>query len=86
MLNRIECTRTGGVTLVVRVNDAIQRFAAPKFGDIDFITYREQKGGSISCGERKPPESVYVTWMPLATPSAGVAGRPVAVEFLPDKQ
>ena len=85
-LDRIECTRAGAVTLVVRAEGAVIRFAIPQLADIDFITYREQKGGTISCGERKPPEAVYVTWVPLETPASGVTGRAVAVEFLPDKR
>lgn len=84
-LERIECSRTEGVTLFVRVNGDAKRFAARQFGDIEFITYREQQGGSISCGERKPADRVYVTWLPLDTATDGVTGRPVAVEFLPDK-
>ena len=85
-LERIDCTRTGAVTLVVRSGSEVKRFAAPQFSDVDFITYRELQGGSIACGERKTPEGVYVTWVPLASAAAGVAGRPVAVEFLPEKR
>jgi hypothetical protein len=82
----IECSQRTGVTLVVRADGAVKRFIAREFGHIEFITYREQQGGSISCGERKPPDAVYVTWLPLEKSITGIAGRPVAVEFLPDKR
>lgn len=85
-LDRIECTSAGAVTLIVRAEGTVMRFAIPQLADIDFITYREQKGGTISCGDRKPPEAVYVTWVPLDPPTAGVSGRAVAVEFLPDSR
>ena len=85
-LEAIECSRTGGITLVVRADGTVKRFTARQFPDIDFITYREQQGGAISCGNRKPPDAVYVTWLPLEKPAPGAAGRPVAVEFLPDKK
>ena len=85
-LERIECARGGAVTLVVRVDDKVNRYTAPRFSDIEFITYREQQGGAISCGVRQPADRVYVTWRPLETPAAGVGGRPVAVEFLADKK
>jgi hypothetical protein len=84
-LERIECARSGAITLFVRVANNVQRFAAPAFSDVDFIVYSEQGGGSIGCGDRTPPDPVYVTWRPLEKPPAGIAGRPVAVEFLPPK-
>ena len=55
VLERIDCARPSGITLVVRADGGVKRFTAAQFSDIDFITYREQQGGSISCGERKPP-------------------------------
>ena len=83
LLERLECGRNGAVTLVLRTGGALQRFTAPAFGDIEFITYREGGGGSINCGERKPPDLVYLTWVPTTEASSGTPGRPVAVEFLP---
>ena len=85
-LERIDCVGNGPVTLVVRSGTDVKRFTALQFSDIDFFTYREQQSGSVSCGNRKPPEAVYVTWRALSTPATGVTGRPVAVEFLPDKR
>ena len=82
-LEAIECSGNSGITLVVTANGAVKRFTARQFSDVDFITYREQQGGSISCGERKPPERIYITWLPLDSPADGKAGRAVAVEFLP---
>ncbi len=85
-LEKLECSRNGAVTLIVRAGRELKRFTAAAFSDIEFITYRqEQQGGRINCGERKPPEAVYVTWMPLPTTKDGILGRPVAVEFLPVK-
>ena len=86
VLERIECAGNGAVTLVVRLGTDVQRFTAPQISDVDFLTYREEQGGAISCGERKPPDAVYLTWLPLPAGSPGVTGRPVAVEFLPDKR
>ena len=86
VLERIDCTSTGPLTLVVRTAGLLTRFTAPHFSDVDFFTYREGQGGSISCGARKTPEPVYVTWVPLTAPAGDVVGRAVAVEFLPDKR
>jgi hypothetical protein len=85
LLERIECARNGAVVLTLRAGNGLQRFAAPNLSDVDFIVYRDQATMSISCGDRKPPEQVYVTWRPLDKPTSGIVGRPVAVEFLPSK-
>ena len=82
-LERLECGRNGAVTLVVRTGGELQRFTAASFADIDFITYAQGEGGSINCGDRKPPDLIYLAWVPLTDAAAGIAGRPVAVEFLP---
>jgi hypothetical protein len=85
-LERIVCARGGAVTLFLRVGEKVIRYTAPQFSGIEFITYRQLQGGAITCGVRRPADHVYVTWRPLETPAAGIAGRPVAVEFLPDKE
>ena len=82
-LERIECAVGGKVILVVSRGGELKHFAAAGFSDIDFITYRDEQGSSISCGERKPPDLVYLTWVPMTPSTAGIIGRPVAVEFLP---
>ena len=80
-LERIDCASNGAVTLVLRTDGELKRFTAAAFSDIEFISYRNELTGSINCGDRKPADSVYVTWVPLTPLSAGVAGKPVAVEF-----
>ena len=86
LLERIVCAPTGAVTLFVRVDDKVIRYTSPQFSGIEFITYRAQQSGAITCGVRRPADHIYVTWRPLETPAAGIAGRAVAVEFLPDKK
>jgi hypothetical protein len=46
---------------------------------IDFITYRDDQTGVITCGAREPPERVYVTWR-----QKDKTRQIVAVEFLPE--
>jgi tetratricopeptide (TPR) repeat protein len=74
-LERIECGVTG---LIVHLNTGAEtlRFNARQFGDIEFISYRDDLTGTIACGPRDPPDVVYVTWTePLR--------QIVAIEFLP---
>jgi hypothetical protein len=47
---------------------------------VDFITYRDDLSGSISCGPFKEPARVYMTRRQGAGPNARIV---IAIEFLP---
>jgi hypothetical protein len=81
VLERIECPRVG-ITLHVRQGDRAMRFIADTFDAIEFLTYRDDLGGRIQCGPRKPADPVYVTYV---TDPRGSDGRIIAVEFLPKR-
>jgi hypothetical protein len=81
VLERIECPRVG-VTLHVRHGDRVMRFTAETFDAIEFLTYRDDLGGTILCGPRKPADPVYITYV---GDSKGSDGRVIAVEFLPKR-
>ncbi len=86
MLERITCAASGAVIFELRSEKGVLRFSAPKISAIDFITYRDDLHGGIACGPRVPPDHVYLTWRPLASPAGGPlapSGQAVAVEFLP---
>lgn len=80
VLKEISCSREA-IVLVVDAAGADLRVGAPEFTQIDFISYRDDLKGGVSCGRRAAPESVYVTWRADGPP--GTTGRAVAVEFLP---
>jgi hypothetical protein len=85
VLEQIECAR-GAVIMHVRSGDRTLRFHAQKLDEIEFITYRDDLSGAVTCGARVPPDPVYVTWRAGdATPLAarGPDGRIVAIEFVP---
>ena len=77
VLDRIECVN-GSVVLHVGTADGLVRVTAPRFQDVDFITYREDLTGRVTCGPVKGAPRVYVTWR-----ADGDNKRVVAVEFLP---
>ena len=68
------------MTFQVRGTDSSVRLKAPGLTGIDFITYRDDLGGSISCGAFKEPARVYVTSRAGTTAAERVV---VAIEFLP---
>ena len=80
LLLAIECPRAG-INLVVEHEGRTSRVAVPAFDAVEFITYRPDQAGSISCGERPDGDDVIVTYRPGAAGQA--LGEAVAVEFLP---
>jgi tetratricopeptide (TPR) repeat protein len=80
VLQEIACSREA-IVLVVSAAGGELRVGAPEFIHIDFISFRSDLKGGVSCGRRAAPESVYVTWRSGGPP--GTTGRAVAVEFLP---
>jgi Tfp pilus assembly protein PilF len=80
LLLAIECPRAG-VRLVVEHEGKTSRVAVKAFDAVEFITYRTDQAGSISCGERPVDDDVIVTYRPGAGPET--LGEAVAVEFLP---
>ena len=76
----IECPR-GMIRLVVEHDGQTSRVHAKAFDGIEFITYRQDRGGTISCGERPADDRVIVTYRP--GPRGATLGEVVAVEFMP---
>jgi tetratricopeptide (TPR) repeat protein len=76
----IECPH-GQLVLVVAHDGTTSRVHAKAFEGIEFITYRKQEAGTISCGKRPADDRVRVTYMP--SPQGASLGEVVAVEFMP---
>jgi hypothetical protein len=77
-LERIDCAN-GKATFRLR-----EASAGPLVGqlrDVDFIAYRDDLSGGITCGPLAQPMHVYVTWRAGSQP--GSDKTVVAVEFLP---
>ena len=85
-LEEIEC-RPMDIVLRVRSGERLIRVTAKGFDDVQFISYRDDLKGSVSCGPCNPPDPVYVTWRPGRAADAKLSppidGRVVAIEFLP---
>jgi tetratricopeptide (TPR) repeat protein len=82
----IECPRSG-VVIVASDTAGTHRFAVPAFDKVQFITYRDDLKGAITCGPQAAGLQIYLTYRqpaageaPLA---AGLEGIAVAVEMLP---
>lgn len=80
VLMAIECPG-GAVRLVVEANGRRVRVDAATFDGIDFISFRSDLSGAVSCGARRTQDPVLVTYRPR--PADGSLGDVVAVEFVP---
>ena len=78
-LERISCPAGAAVSFYVRTGAGVETFQAAKFDAVDFISYRDDLTGSITCGPIKEPQRVYLTWRR----GAGDVRTAVAIEFLP---
>ncbi len=54
------------------------------FGNIDITTYVASAGGEITCGLRKPEDSVVVDYVPATDSRAKVNGVVKSIEFVPN--
>jgi tetratricopeptide (TPR) repeat protein len=81
VLERIECRVGGLAVFFLRTAAGPASAAAAALDEVDFISYRDDLSGSVTCGPLNAPLPVYLTWRPGSEPpDAKVA---IAVEFLP---
>ena len=78
LLRRISCPGRGPITFVVKQKDAVVQYTAPQLASVDFIVYRKDFRGPVTCEGFGDGMPVYVTWKP-----EGKAKRAIAIEFLP---
>jgi hypothetical protein len=81
VLERIDCPPDGPARFVVRDASGLTAFPVARIADVDFISYRGDLTGGVSCGPFKEPMRVYVTWREGPAPAREKVV--VAVEFLP---
>ena len=78
LLRRIVCPARGPIALVVKKDDKVVQYTAPTLTSIDFIVYRKDFRGPVTCEGFGAGMPVYVTWK-----AEGKSRRAIAVEFLP---
>ena len=79
-LQRIDCA-SRAVTFTVATADGPALARAASMERVEFISYRDDLPGSVSCGAQKDPLPVYLTWRPA--PDGKGDRIAVAIEFLP---
>ena len=80
-LSRIDCTK--GIVFTLKVADRMLKYSARKFEDLAITTFTGEVSGELTCGVRKTPEWIILTYKPAPNARAKIEGEPVAMEFVP---
>jgi hypothetical protein len=80
IFEKSECVVGKGITFYFKAADETVTATAAKFDDVEFITFRDDLKGTITCGPVKDPMPVYMTWRAGQAPGSKIV---VAIEFLP---
>ena len=83
ILTRIDCD-SKGIVFVVTVGGRQLNVKTDSFANIDITSYVAGAGGEITCGLRKPEDSVVVDYVPAADTGAKINGVVKSIEFVPN--
>ena len=81
LLERIECRARGAATFHIRTDAGVEAVIASRMTDVEFISYRDDLTGSVTCGPLKPALPVMVSWR--VDPVRKDVKMATAIEFLP---
>jgi tetratricopeptide (TPR) repeat protein len=81
-LLRIECDAKG-IVFVVQTAGGLLRLRTATFDDIEITTYDTSVKGEITCGERKPANTVVVDYIPNTDKRIKADGIIKSIEFVP---
>jgi tetratricopeptide (TPR) repeat protein len=81
-LKRIECTPKA-ITFTLQVGEQSLRFSTIKFDDLTITSFTTDVSGELTCGARKAPEHLVLTYVPVKDAKANTDGTAVALEFVP---
>jgi len=81
----VECG-PAGIVLVVQSDAGALRLRAKQLSEIDFISYRADTPGSVSCGTLPKPQLILATYRAAVegTGPTATTGAAVAIELVPD--
>ena len=83
MLVRIDCDAKGGISFVVRIDGRLLKLKTDSFNHVELVSFAETAGGEITCGLRRPENSVVVCYLPATPAGPKTDGAIKSVEFVP---
>ena len=81
VLEKIECRARGAATFHIRTDAGVETVTTPRMTGVEFISYRTDLTGTVTCGPLKSPLPVIATWR--FDPLSKDPKTAVALEFPP---
>jgi len=81
-LNRVECG-AGSTLFSIDAGGQSLTLHASHLERVRFVTYTAGMRGEMTCGTRRPPNAVVVTYRPESEIRIGSVGEVIAIEFVP---
>jgi tetratricopeptide (TPR) repeat protein len=81
-LLRLECDAKG-IVFVVQTESGLLRLRSANFDEVEITTYDTNVKGEITCGERKPANTVIVIYAPNTDKRIKADGIIKSIEFVP---
>jgi uncharacterized protein DUF1570 len=81
VLERIECRTRGAATFHIRTDAGVETVTTQRMTGVEFISYRTDLTGTVTCGPLKSPLPVIATWR--FDPLSKEPKTAVALEFPP---
>jgi hypothetical protein len=78
LLQRVECPAGRAVTFVVKLQEGVGKYQAPRLDAVEYIAHTPDFKGPMSCGGRGAGDPVLLTWK-----NVDKTQRAVAIEFVP---
>jgi hypothetical protein len=85
LFTKLECDPKGVAYFVVQAGEKVLRFRATSLGRVQLTAYVPAPG-DLTCGPRKTPENVVITYRPAADQKdmrAKINGEAIALELVP---
>ena len=81
-LARIDCDNKS-ITFSVRIDGRLLKLKTDSFTHVELTSFSQDAGGEITCGPRKPENSVVVCYLPTTSAGAKTDGVIKSLEFVP---
>jgi len=78
----IDCS-SKAIVFTLKVGEQLHKYSSPNFNDVDITTFTQDVVGELTCGVRKAPESVILTYSDQRDERAKTDGTAIALEFVP---
>ena len=82
LLMSVDCSAKG-ITFTVKVGERLLKFRSNLLQSVELTSWTPEISGDMTCGARKPPSDVVVTYRPSTDARAKSDGEMIAIDFVP---